>query len=311
MQIGFNPNISVQEFQTCIQSNPVENEVKAMAFAALATHSQEDLIAGLNTELVERVKVYADQRASQISKFIRALNVLGDQREDLFAGCEVFKKMKEISKVAKNLVLSLEISDDLKAVDSFGEWQAFDDRTLKKLKKWKSFKALCCMQDPLTVLRLAMGALMLKSENEEDQLRKLVDLRHSIRWSLHENGLIDCPGLLSKVQEYSRYSEAVLKLFEEQFPIAETELVRMEREKPAKVELQRKELFNNLKLYQEAFQKLEFDENYEKYQLAKSQAITELEDLATFCNGAELTPHPKVTNESRAWLENKIRVFSK
>ncbi|WP_068466868.1 hypothetical protein [Candidatus Protochlamydia phocaeensis] len=330
--VGFNPQISVETFQTFVQSQACEEEVKQVAFAALAKNKLEDLTKGLSLELTTKIQNYANERAQHITACIRQLNQLGDCRDDLLSLSADYRESKKALEKAQEAFFAFHTLDSHATEQIEKDLESKNEKIAAKIKKFEKAYNNCVAQSPIASVIQASDELdsLLKQDssdfqaeglNEEEQ--KIISAREKAKEQAiaHLNLTLTAffvEGLpfsnLKDINTYFNSTQRFLEIFNEQVLIAEKKakelLLKKEVEKQDKTEANRSILLEKLGSYHSFYERLLLDDRYQGYCLKKKEAYSQLTQLSGFCLLSELIQHPKTTTETKNKLYRTIQVIN-
>lgn len=297
---GFNPNMSIEAFRDIAKNiDTTPEQLEGAINKALSENSAATLSEGLSETVAEKIHELAKARDKNIFSFIKALNSLGDTKDELRETVAIYAVKKQARKEAQEAYYKITNPEDHeKKVEEIGE---------KALKAFKAFtKAIECMRTPRDVLGSASEVVYMwgrpgKQEELLEQLKSALKEVFLFNQSEEE--------LYLRLEEYlERFPDGkeLLKTHTERLK-ALVEEAKIEAEKTTKqyaLEKEQREIENvsmlltRLDSYQRAGKELLEEADYIKMKDEKRRVYKHLEQLASFCKLEELTSHKKITQES-------------
>jgi hypothetical protein len=312
--IGFNPSMSVEQFQQVAKTEASSPEqIKTATFVALARNKIEALTACLSADLVEKIQGYAQEREQMVNGCVRQLNALGDCKDDLLVSSESYKTSKKAREVARNAYLTLVGLDSALANKTLETLEGQHAALSKVFAKFKTVFANCCSQSPIAIIENALRALQYGDKDDQQKREKTIEqLRHAIQWWFLDCDLNPSYDLKEHLCKYGSYPDSTMQVLVEQLPIARQKAqeikAKREAERGERIAQNREILERNISVYQGAKEKCKGEEGYQQYTAKKQAFYKVLQEVGAFCTLSELTSHSKINNQSQSLLYRKTKV---
>ncbi|PJD98125.1 MAG: hypothetical protein CK425_00075 [Parachlamydia sp.] len=307
---GFNPNMSIETFRTIAKNNETTPEqLEDAIYKALSENNATALSEGLSETVAGKIQELAKARNKNIFNFVKALNGLGDTKDELQETNAIYALKKQARREAKSAYDGISNPNDLeKKVEEIGG---------KALKAFKDFSvSVACVWSPRDVLGSACELIYmwLQPTKQEEVLEKLKSALKSV-FLFEQNEAELYRGLEKYLERFpdgqellKKNSETLNALVKEAKNEAEKAIEQRASEKEKREVESTEILLDRLSSYQRASQELLGDRDYLEMKAEKQRVYKNLKQLASFCKLEELTSHRKINTDSNLFLYNKTAV---
>lgn len=316
MKILFvNINITAKEVVTAIQTQPSDEQLKPIVFAALAQTPVSDLTQSLkDSPWVAKIEGFAQERAQKITHAVKLLNGLCNKKEDLLEVCPSYIATKEALQNLGNSFFKLSKLDCSMALTA--ALQVPDAKIKDKLIQEINKQAKCQTSSRISVQNALFTLDDTQSLNDALKQELIKNLYECLKTGFLDRPLNRGDASVEDVKIQLSFNDIELKpetrkIFEEQAQKAkeETGVIRNQKRNELSASLDQglKAFEVELARYQEAKKVSDSNRDFQKYVERKKSAYAALSELSSFCILREISDHPRIHESARTKLR-KIAV---